>query len=234
MEFTMKYQKYIYIIISILLSSCLWDTGEVESTWDSLAFIPEEVIEYMPDGETGFTDTSKALGYPNGGGDGSASTDVVSLGDDGEGRGGFIILKFGCTVYDGEGIDFKIFENPFSTSNGNFIEAAFIELSLDGKIWFEYPNEVDNDYGIWDPLHYIGFAGIEIVYSSSLDFDSPLPESDRSGGDIFDLSGMSSPIKENGFKYIKITDAGNEIEDPGNGFGNNGFDLDSVIAIYCE
>ena len=207
---------------------------------DTTVITPAEVVGYAPEGTTyPFNDSSRALGLPLGRGDASGSTDVVSLGDDGNGSGGSIILRFENKIINGEGTDFKVFENSFYYGeNGYYVEAALVYLSLDNSTWYQYPAAADTGYETSDERFYSGYAGIFPVYSSREDPDSPLPESVDSGGDFFDLDAFpeGNEIRDNGFYYIKIVDAGDSISDPGNiNSGNSGFDLDSVVGInYIE
>ena len=72
----------------------------------------DRVVSFMPGpgagyGEKKFPDV--VLGPPKGGGKLKAGIDVLSLGD-----GGSIVLEFvDNEVFDGEGADLLIFENPF-------------------------------------------------------------------------------------------------------------------------
>ena len=215
--------------------------------WETSVITPAEVIEYAPentsasDGPT-FSDSKKALGLPLGSGINSGSLDVVSLGYDETGVGGYIVLKFDKTIINGQGVDFKVFENPFIKSDDSyFIEAAIIFLSEDGTTWYEFPSTfTGNISSIADTqnhLNYTGYAGINPVLTNWQKEGSPKPEDSDSGGDFFDLENMTEPIKSNGFKYIKIVDTGITINDPGNdsNTGTSGFDLDAVVGInYTE
>jgi hypothetical protein len=219
------------IICLILFNSCLIE-NEIEKNQTEV-ITPVKIIEYNPVGNPLFNDPSLALGLPKGLGLKTGSLDVVSLGSNDQGEGGSIILKFEQTIVNGSGIDFKIMENPFQvTENNYFIETAKVFLSLDGENWFEFPNSINDEYNIEDQTRYSGLAGVQPVYTNETDLDSPPAQDENSGGDFFDLEEMTSPIKETGFKYLKIVDAGSTISDPGNlNAGNNGFDLDAVVGL---
>jgi hypothetical protein len=79
------------------------------------------------------------LGPPKGGGKLKAGKDVFSLGE-----GGVIVLEFvDNEVFDGKGLDFIVFENPFLAKPGNdpdygFFELTKVEVSLDGTTWHEF------------------------------------------------------------------------------------------------
>jgi len=228
-------------LVFLFLNSCVLDSDqekvEVENnSWSTTSIVASEVVDYNLEGSPLFNNPELALGFPKGNGLNSGSLDVVSLGVNELGEGGWIILKFPQKIINGPGTDFKIFENSFSINeNEFFIEAAKIYLSEDNAIWYEFPSQVNSEYSNKNLNYYLGLAGVNPVYSNVLDSDSPKPENDDSGGDFFDLEQMTSPIKENGFKYLKIVDAGKGIADPGNEDPyNNGFDLDAVVGINYE
>ena len=60
--------------------------------------------------------------------------DVVVLGD-----GGRITLTFDNPITNGDGCDFAIFENAYSTLS-NFLELAYVEVSTDGEHFVRFPN----------------------------------------------------------------------------------------------
>ena len=164
------------------------------------------------------------LGASKGSDTGSQSLDVVSLGS-----GGFIVLSFGdgTCVVDGEGDDLAVLENPFyitGDEDNRYIEAARVEVSQDGVTYYPFPTSVDAFRLLGDPLRYSGFAGVEPVVEGA----TP----DEVGGDRFDLA----DIGVDWARYVRITDAGGDPEDPGDkmaaGAGMSGFDLDAAGAIH--
>ncbi len=244
------------IIISTSFTGCDSETDKTNFTdntsddtpvWETSVITPKDITEYVPENQPNFNNSNKALGYPYGGGTTNGSIDVVSLGFDETAEGGYIILRFDKTIINGDGVDFKVFENAFSQdATFNFIEAARVFLSEDGSIWYEFPNSFSGDVNNLDdtqnPFNYSGFAGIWPVLSNWKVTGSPKPEDADSGGDFFDLEEMIEPIKSNGFKYIKIVDAGITIKDSGNitnsegdyTMGTSGFDLDAVVGINYQ
>jgi len=141
----------------------------------------------------------------------SKSQEILSLGEDGE-----IILEFSDNyIVDGEGPDFTVFENVFYFfgTTDPFIEAAFVAVSQDGKVWHEFP---------WDTTTYEGFAGVMPTFNNQ---EPQNPE--VSGGDQFNLSDVGLKYA----KYVKLTDLGSiKKEGPFNG----DFDLDAVVAINSQ
>jgi hypothetical protein len=160
------------------------------------------------------------LGVPFGGGLTTGSTDVVSLGD-----GGSITLSFEDNVIvDQPGPDFTVFENAFQVPNvGIFIETGIVSVSDDGVNFFTFPH---------NPMTFAGFAGVTPVLSNpdnGIDPRNPAV----SGGDSFDLAtvGLSQA------RFVRITDPGSSVSDPGNAFptpgvGKSGFDLDAIVAVH--
>ncbi len=155
-------------------------------------------------------------GKPEGLGLNAGSTDVVSLGNDGR-----IVVSFDDNaVVDGEGDDLVIYENAFFSATLVFAELAYVEVSADGKVWSAFPYDAGTREGL---------AGQTPVLSSSENELDPLdPES---GGDRFDLADVGLDF----VRFVRITDAGAAIDDPGNhSFAGTkgGFDLDAAAAIH--
>jgi hypothetical protein len=153
-------------------------------------------------------------GAPHGGGDHGGSTDVLSLGTDGE-----IVVGFGGNgVVDGEGADFIVFENAFLSGGKPFKELAQISVSDDGITWTPFPCKQD-------ALPYDGCAGWHPVYSTPTSDVSPYDPA-KAGGDLFDLA----TIGVKSARFIKIVDQHNVVGVD----GTTGFDLDAVAVIHAE
>ena len=147
------------------------------------------------------------------------SVDVVSLG-----HGGSIVVSFEDNVaVDGPGDDLVIFENAFfvgSEGGSVFVEYGIVQLSPDGRTWYEFPYDAQTGDGL---------AGRVPVYANSQNGLDPFAES--SGGDRFDLAAIGLPYA----RRIRIVDAGDAIEDIGNitpPGAKGGFDLDAAGAIH--
>ncbi|GIW41808.1 MAG: hypothetical protein KatS3mg076_2385 [Candidatus Binatia bacterium] len=157
------------------------------------------------------------LGPPEGGGESQGSLDVLSLG-----HGGEIVLGFlDEVICDGPGPDFTVFENPFRFGTGVFAELGIVAASRDGKDFRTFP---------FDPVSWEGLAGRTPVLSNTSNGIDPT-DPRISGGDSFDLAAVGLEWAA----FVRILDAGDLVEDPGNrlpGPGTAGFDLDAVVAIH--
>lgn len=186
----------------------------------------DAVVQFVPGRNTGFGQNrfpSIVLGPPEGAGALQGSLDVLSLG-----HGGEIVVRFDPPlICDGPGLDFIVFENPFhagSPSGPIFAELGIVAVSQDGVTFRTFP---------YDPATWQGLAGQTPVYANSQNGVDPA-DPNMAGGDAFDLA-------EVGFAwaaFVRITDAGDTIDDPGNHVfpGNSaGFDLDAIVAIHpCD
>ena len=144
--------------------------------------------------------------------------DVLTLGS-----GGVITLGFsGSAIFDGPGIDFIVWENPFYL-NGDpttpYAELGEVSVSEDGLEWvtFACTSTPGEDFGK-------GCAGLmprkEFDPCEVLPLDPALV-----GGDQFDLSsvGMSEA------RFVRIRDLSYSGDAP-----TAGFDLDAVGAVHLK
>ncbi len=161
------------------------------------------------------------LGAPRGGGLLQGGLDVVSLGND-----GVITLRFDLPVVcDRPGADFTIFENAFhagALDGPVFEEYGIVAVSQDGVQFVDLP---------YDAATHDGLAGRTPVLSSPDNEIDPL-DPRLSGGDAFDLAATGLTWAA----YVRITDPGAAIPDPGNLIppgDNSGFDLDAVAALHA-
>lgn len=164
------------------------------------------------------------LGCPSGEGDASGSTDVLSLGCDGE-----IVLAFDdLGIVDGEGPDLLVFENAFS----GWPETGVVAVSADGETWWEWACDPENGAG-----GYPGCAGVEPVYAHC-DGDVDATDPEEAGGDAFDLADLALALEDpegaewggDPLRYVRIRDSG--ANDCGGTTG--GFDLDAVAVVNAE
>ncbi|XXF77298.1 cell surface protein [Myxococcaceae bacterium GXIMD 01537] len=173
------------------------------------------VVSFKPGAAAGFGQDAfpgVVLGPPRGGGSGSGSLDVLSLGKEGE-----IVLELtGLAVVDGPGADLLVFENPF----GNFAETGVVAVSDDGTTWHEFPCASSDRAG-----GYPGCAGVRPVYSNPDNGISPTDPA-VAGGDAFDLAALGVTRA----RFVRIRDSG------ANGYGgtSGGFDLDAVAVVNGE
>ncbi len=180
----------------------------------------DQIVEFTPGDFAGFgADNLPAViqGPPRGAGERQGSTDVLSLGN-----GGSITLRFDEPVIcDGDGIDFTIFENAFLAGTLTFAEIAFVEVSQDGENFIPFPFDEET----WE-----GAAGRSPVLSNQENGIDPLDPA-VSGGDLFDLA----TIGLDWASYVRITDAGDTVDDPGNAIPpgtSAGFDLDAIAIVH--
>ena len=184
----------------------------------------DAVVSFMPGTGAGFGADDLpgiVLGPPHGAGLIQGSFDVVSLGND-----GVIVLRFDLPlICDGPGADFTVFENAFHAGSPTgmvFAEYGIVAVSQDGDHFIDLP---------YDPTTHVGLAGQTPVLSSPDNDIDPLDPS-VSGGDQFDLADVGLPWAA----YVRITDPGAAIPDPGNqlpGGNQAGFDLDAIAALHA-
>jgi hypothetical protein len=163
-------------------------------------------------GAGAFDDPTLATNRICGGGFGTGSTDVYSLGSSSECESGeeCIVLEWnGLRVENGTGIDFVVYENPFifgNNANSRFIEAVIVEVSEDGSNWCGWNptySGTTSTADLRDPSNYSDLAGVTpVVFSqtadnslSAADLFTTTTDSNgtylRGGGDGFDLSAAS-------------------------------------------
>jgi hypothetical protein len=159
------------------------------------------------------------------------SYDIVSLGN-----GGSITLTFDGYIHDGDGADFAVFENSFSSA---FLELAFVEVSSNGADFFRFPVYSFTPgpvgaFGAVDPTNIDGFAG----------------KYQQGWGTAFDLALLAGNegLDINRVQYVRLVDVigngtefddfpaayggPNRIYDPYNTTGSQGFDLDAVGVMH--
>ena len=163
---------------------------------------------------------------------------VVSLGD-----GGNAVLTFASPIYNGEGPDFAVFENPLKyaqDTNLYFLELGFVEVSSDGENYVRFP-AISNipfetqvgTFACQDPKLVHNFAGKYAPhYGTPFDLDD-LPESDLLDRNkithvrIVDVVGTIKP------EYATYDSEGHIVNDPWpTPFESCGFDLDAVGVIH--
>ena len=123
------------------------------------------------------------------------------------------------------GPDLTVFEDPFHAGSADgpiFAEYGIVAVSQDGVTFVTFP---------YDPVTHLGLAGQNPVLSSPDNGIDPLDPS-VSGGDQFDLADVGLTWA----KYVRITDPGATIDDPGNHVPPGiqaGFDLDALAALHA-
>lgn len=133
------------------------------------------------------------------------------------GNGGTIILGFSRLIVDGPGVDFIVFENPFSPT---FPELATVSVSPDGATWYEFPCTAayptpGGNYGTC--------AGWHMVLGKPGDPPSTWTNPETAGGDQYDLADLNLPAEIEGIRYVRITDREDQ--------ASQVFDLDAVSIV---
>lgn len=177
------------------------------------------------------------------------TNDVLSLGYE-EGVNNSVVLGWnGKKITNGEGVDFVVFENPFTVGNSEnvFMDLIIVAVSQDGAHWATFPHDyqaADEQVYSSDPNDWVGFAGkTPVLYNDDFPTETAFDPA-LAGGDGFDLSTLgedpiSSEIKANGFSFVRLTAAPSQTNpDTGEPFAkadiSNGPDIDGVIARYLR
>jgi|GEM_PF-3424961 len=195
---------------------------------------------------SGFGDATRAVNGVRGAGTGGGGFDVFSLGYD-VGHNDFITLAWSNgRLRNGAGPDLAVFENPFLTGEGTFMDLIIVEVSIDGiefrALAHHYaaadPTVYRNDASLWQ-----GFAGRTPV---RLNADTnPVDPFDNAaaGGDLFDLDSVegtdavAQAIRADGVSFVKLIAAPARVNpDTGALYPrepvSNGADLDGVYGRY--
>jgi len=203
-----------------LVAAAVWLLTPGISVWAASDPFVDAIVSFAPGAHTNGETQSAVLGPPMGTGDLQGSTDTLSLGD-----GGSVVVRFDPpAICDGPGPDFVVFENAFhagSASGPIFVEVGIVAVSDDGTQFAEFP---------YDPVTFVGLAGQTPVFSNPSNGIDPTDPA-VAGGDAFDLAtvGLASA------RFVRITDPGAAIPDPGNRVvpgPTGGFDLDAIVAIH--
>jgi len=204
-----------------------------------------DVVSYYRKGEginLEYADPNKAINGVRGAGEYSGSLDVVSLG-----KGGIIVLSSSkYVIKNGEGCDFKVFENPFILKGKEYpyyyMEVATVWISIspsmpdpeDDTKWIEFPVEYNPSALPGTKAMFLkGFAGINPV-SFNQDCFRIDPRSDSAGGDCFDLQDLVNigKISNNDVVYyIRLKDGGDEYDEKHSCCPPFDFDLDGIILL---
>lgn len=167
--------------------------------------------EYFPKNIFGMPSKNSNINVPE-----SSPEQVCSLGFGGE----IIVGIKDNYIINGQGYDFKIFENVFINpiNKKYFVEPAIVSVSQDGINFIDFPY----DYNTLE-----GCAGTLPTLNDTINNNL-----DNLGGNSFDLSDIGLEY----IKYIKIKDITQLIaNDPNHIYYDavlTGFDLDAVVAKY--
>lgn len=172
--------------------------------------------------------SDKAFNGVYGEGDTAGSLDVFVVGE-----GEYAVFEWeGKNIINGNGNDFKVFENGFYISgNGErmSLDLGTVQVSRDGIEWMSFPVHYTNLPYENSPIGKFGFVGLEPVFINFDDEKLIHPALNSAGGDAFDLSDAGIE-KGDYIKYIKIID-GSETHPDGQ-LVSNGIDIDGICAFY--
>ena len=191
-----------------------WDGGTDLPDGGPSPFIVA-VISFNPGPGAGFGEAGLpeiVFGPPVGGGEYMGSTNVVSLGVEGE-----IVVELGQELLDGPGYDLTVFENPFVYGAGLiYQEPGAVAVSDDLVTWTEFP--CDPDAGVVKDC-----GGMHPVLSNPDNGISPFDPT-VSGGDPLDLADIGVTRA----RYVRIRDLGLG----GHTAPTAGFDLDAIAELH--
>ncbi len=214
-----------------------------------IARLADVVVDAPGASGTGYGDPTRAANGVRGGGASNGSLDVYSL-DFQVGVHDTLTLGWSDdgAVRNGPGDDLAVFENPFNTAQGPFMDLMIVEVSRDGTTW----RALAHDYATADETAYVrdvvawhGFAGRSPVFLHAE--TNPVDPFDRvaAGGDGFDLDDVvgddaeAVAIRASGIRYVRLVTAPSRINpDTGAAYVRdefaNGADIDGVWARYVE
>lgn len=204
-------RRFILAAAALAAAACEPIEGDTAAAVVSDAFA-DRVVSTALGATAGFGEDELpdiVLGPPQGAGETAGSTDVLSLGEQGE-----IVLAFDDIVaVDGEGPDLLVFENAFT----GWLETGLVAASVDGETWHEWPCAFEDEEG-----GFPGCAGVSPVLSSPDNAVDPT-DPDTAGGDAFDLADLGLSEAH----FLRIRDSG------ANAYGadTGGFDLDAVAIV---
>ncbi|QYY34466.1 hypothetical protein [Ruficoccus sp. ZRK36] len=214
----------------------------VHYTSTKLAGWAETVADYSPTDEVSasYATPDKALGYYN--------TGTVSLGDlssDKIATGvtpGSITLGFGAGFSNGDGWDFAVFENGFTSGNNLFMELAYVEVSTNGVDFARFDSISTNTssaagsgaFSYYDTTNVYNLAGKSAGgYGTTFDLNDLLDHQLVIDG-IVDLDAIN---------YVRLVDIpgdgsyldseGNPIIDNYHTSGSGGLDLRAIGYAYA-
>jgi hypothetical protein len=179
------------------------------------------IVSFNQGGGGGLFDTNALLSAPTGGGFGSGSLDVLTLGIRGD-----VTLGFDVDITNGPQADFTVDENVFLVgSNSIFAEYGFIEVSTNGVDFARFPNLGLPSSTVFRSAP--GLAGgnpcLANVFFNSIDPFDPVV----SGGDSFDLAELSADstvtsgmVDLNLIRFVRLVNA-----------SLTGADFDAVAVI---
>lgn len=162
---------------------------------------------------------------------------TTSLGDS-----GIATYWFNVPLSNHPGYDFAVFENGFSTPQGDFLELARVEVSSNGVDFYAFPStsltSTQSQIGafqVLDPTYIHGLAGkYSAGYGTPFDFSEldSIPELDILSISHIRVVDVVGSISNTHTTYDHV---GNPINDPWpTEFASSGFDLDALAVINAS
>jgi hypothetical protein len=196
---------------------------------------------------SGFGDPMKAVNGISGAGPENGSVDVYSLSYAPAPNESITLGWSGARLENGPGEDLAVFENPFGTAQGPFMDLIIVEVSRDGVTWRELAHDYvapDETAYVRDLAAWVGFAGKTPVRldTSSANAVDPFDRT-AAGGDGFDLDDIAGDdaeavaMRANGITQVRLVTAPSRINpDTGAPYVrdsfSNGADIDGMIGRY--
>jgi len=194
---------------------------------------------------TGVGDPTHAVNGVRGTGTSSGSLDVFALGYTPQNDHITLSWSHG-QLQNGSGADLAVFENPFLSGGGTFMDLIVVEVSIDGVEF----RPLAHDYVATDPAVYAnnpalwqGFGGrTPVLLNADTNLVDPFDPA-VAGGDLFDLDSVvgddavARAIRANGARFVRLVSAPARI-DPHTGVDyvhaviSNGADIDGMYGRY--
>ncbi len=200
------------------------------------------VVSYVQGTGGGIFVQQNILGGPLGGGLGSGSLDVLTLGE-----GGSVVLGFDVALRDGPGADLAVFENGFTFGAGQvFAELGFVEVSSNGVDFARFPSAFAPPAAGGTPMGtFAGLGGgMPVVANVSVDPESPF-DCAHAGGEALDLADLAGdPLVTGGqvdlqdVRFVRLVDVTPGSTDsqgtPIASGASGGVDFDAVAALHHD
>ncbi|MEO0652979.1 MAG: hypothetical protein AAFZ65_20055 [Planctomycetota bacterium] len=194
-----------------------------------------QVVQFVQGAGGGLFDPALALGAPRGGGLGSGSLDVLTLGEQGS-----LTLGFDVEIVDGPGADLIVSENSFLISGSDqvFAEVLYVEVSSDGSTFARFPVQYTGNGSEMGAYRGV-CGGLPVLANVDTNTISPF-DPVVSGGEAFDLADLADDPAVTGgavdlsaIRFVRLVDVGvGDTDDAGTPLGGfGGADVDAVTVL---
>lgn len=231
--------------VLIVCSAC---GGLDEGVASDLVRLADVVIEAPGASGSGFGDPMNAVNGVRGGGPYNGSLDVYSLAFPPALNQSITLGWSSGRLANGPGADLVVFENPFLTQQGAFMDLVIVEVSRDGSTWRELAHDyvtADETIYVREPDAWVGFAGKTPVLLDTMTHPVDPFDAAAAGGDAFDLDMVvgddaeAIAIRAEGVTQVRLVTARARTNpDTAAPFVvdsfSNGADIDGVFGRYVE